>query len=126
MVKAARIAQVARAFAQVDERFLREGDFADVHAFLLGIEGVGPWTAAAVMLRGLGRTDDLRGSEWQLAPIVARLYQRPLDEAGFRALAARYGRHQGYWAYYLRNAGAAPRPAPMASCKPPRSRAARS
>jgi DNA-3-methyladenine glycosylase II len=102
-VKAARVASAARAFAAVDLRFLQEGDFTQVRDWLLEIDGVGPWSAAAVLLRGLGRTDSLAGAEGQLLEHVRPLYGA-LDTGQFQRLAARYGRHQGLWSYYVRSA----------------------
>lgn len=89
------------ALAEVDEDFLRHGPFEEVESFLLGIPGVGPWSASFVLIRGLGRTE--RASyDKESSATASRLYGRPLDEPAFRSLAERYGPWQGYWTHYLR------------------------
>lgn len=103
-----RIAAAARAFAGVDERYLRSAPSEEVDRWLRKIEGVGPWSSAFIRLRGLGRTDDLTGSEGQLLPSIAAVYglqaaARPIDVL---RLGARYGDHRGTWALYVRTYGA--------------------
>lgn len=103
-----RIASAAQAFAEVDERFLRGAPSEEVDRWLRKIDGVGPWSSAFIRLRGLGRTDDLIGSEAQLLPSIAAVYgpkvaARPIDVL---RLGARYGDHRGTWALYVRTYGA--------------------
>ncbi len=103
-----RIASAAQAFAAVDEGFLRSAPSEEVDQWLRRIEGIGPWSSAFIRLRGLGRTDDLTGSEGQLLPSIAAVYgasvaERPLDVL---RLGARYGDHRGTWALYVRTYGA--------------------
>jgi DNA-3-methyladenine glycosylase II len=41
----------------LDERMLEEGSSVEAAALLRSIKGIGPWTAAVILLRGLGRLD---------------------------------------------------------------------
>lgn len=109
--KAEYLYAVVRAFAGVDEVFLRSGDYEEVRQWLLGIKGIGEWSAHFVMLRGLGRMERLhitRGSiyEKRLSEAVSRVYApgKTLGAEAIQGLAHKYGEWQGYWAYYLRSA----------------------
>jgi DNA-3-methyladenine glycosylase II len=101
------LAAVARAFSVADEAWLRSAPYAEVAAWLRAIDGIGPWSASFVLLRGLGRTEQLPVGEKRLAAAAGRLYNGgpPLSEAALGRLAARYGPWQGYWAHYVRVAG---------------------
>ncbi|MEO6990660.1 MAG: DNA-3-methyladenine glycosylase 2 family protein [Candidatus Baltobacteraceae bacterium] len=57
--KVATLRRVADALGSgaLDEAMLEERPSAEASALLCGIRGVGPWTAAVVLLRGLGRLD---------------------------------------------------------------------
>jgi DNA-3-methyladenine glycosylase II len=103
---------VTRAFDQVDEQFLRSGPYSEVEAWLLGIKGIGDWSAHFILIRGLGRVEKLSlapGSvhEKELVAAVSRVYApgRNVDGDEILRLAERYGDWQGYWAYYLRALG---------------------
>ena len=67
-------------------------------AALLDVPGIGPFSAGAILLRGLGRMDELPGMHW-FAREAREVYGDAFDEAAVRA---RYGRHVGYWAFYLK------------------------
>ncbi len=47
----------ALASGALDEALLEQQSSADAAALLRGIKGIGPWTAAVILLRGLGRLD---------------------------------------------------------------------
>lgn len=102
--KARRLRAVIEAFSSVEEDFLRGGDFDDVQEWLRNIRGIGSWSAAFVMLRGLGRMERLEGAEEHLLGVAARVYGsgKAFSMADFRRLAARYGPHQGYWMHYIK------------------------
>ncbi|CNF90126.1 diguanylate cyclase [Mycobacterium tuberculosis] len=93
-----------QAWGEVEESFLRGGPYDEVKRFLLGLPGVGPWSANLILVRGLGRTDEVP-VEKALLGAASRAYGRALTEARLRELAERYGPWQGYWAHYLRAAG---------------------
>ncbi|HEY4240933.1 MAG TPA: hypothetical protein VGM88_14015 [Kofleriaceae bacterium] len=96
--KAAGIVSVVRGVAELGETFLRTAPYADARDALLAIHGVGPFSAAMILLRGLGRMDDLPSFEMFEGPIAA-VYGSGFDA---RATQRRYGRQLGYWAYYLK------------------------
>jgi DNA-3-methyladenine glycosylase II len=101
--KGARLRGVVEAFVAQDERWLRHGPTEAVRAWLLGIPGIGPWSAAFVLWRGLGHADAIDGAEAQLKPKLERLYGH-LDSRRWSALQDRYAGVRGYWALYVRTA----------------------
>jgi len=82
----------------IGEDYLREAPYAEATAALREIRGVGEFTAAAILLRGLGRMDAVPLEMPAFADATAKVYG-PGDHAA--ALRSRYGTHLGYWAYYL-------------------------
>lgn len=104
------IAEVVRGVARIGERFLRDAPYEDAKRALLAIRGIGSFSAAAILLRGLGRMDEV-----PLAAIfedeARALYGAAYDEAAIRR---RYGRHLGYWSFYLKT-GVARRRDPVRS-----------
>lgn len=97
----------ASAFAAVDEGWLRAGPTGEVEGWLRGIKGIGAWSAAFILIRGLGRADVLPAGEGRLAAIVSRRYLggAPATDDAIMRCAAPYGPWRGYWAHYLRVAG---------------------
>lgn len=102
--KAGYLPRLVRGFAEADERWLRTAPVARVRRFLEALPGLGPWSASFVLIRGLGRTEELSGDQ-ALMDAASRVYGRPVDLAGLRELAGRYGSDQGYWGFYLRVGG---------------------
>jgi DNA-3-methyladenine glycosylase II len=98
---------VANAFTGVDDAWLRTAPWDEVHRWLLAITGIGAWSAAFIMLRGIGRMERLPVGEARLGEVVARVYGRGkgLTDAEIAELAKPYGDYRGYWAHYLRVAG---------------------
>jgi DNA-3-methyladenine glycosylase II len=92
------IATVVRGVAAIDEALLRRGPYGEARAALLDVPGIGPFSAGAILLRGLGRMDELPGMHW-FAREARVVYGDDFDEAAVRK---RYGRHLGYWAFYLK------------------------
>ncbi|HEY8597755.1 MAG TPA: hypothetical protein VIL85_04950 [Thermomicrobiales bacterium] len=97
----------AEAFAAVDEGWLRTAPWTEVERWLLGIKGIGAWSASFILIRGLGRMETLPRGESRHGEIVSRRYLagKPATEAEVTRIAARYGAWQGYWAHYLRAVG---------------------
>ena len=96
---------VAEAFSKVDEQWLRTAPYDVVHDWLTDIKGIGDWSANFVMIRGLGRMEELSNIEPQLALDVARIYagkDEPITNEAVCKIAEKYGKWKGYWAYYLR------------------------
>jgi DNA-3-methyladenine glycosylase II len=99
---------VAEAFATTDEGWLRAAPWDDVYHWLRDIDGIGPWSATFVMVRGIGRMERLPVGETRLAEVAARVYDhgdRAATDDEIAAFAAPYGDQRGYWAHYLRAAG---------------------
>ena len=103
--KADYLLAVAEAFSKVDERWLRLAPYCEVHDWLTDIKGIGDWSANFVMIRGLGRMEELSNVEPQLAFDVARIYagkDEQVNNEEVCQIAEKYGKWKGYWAYYLR------------------------
>lgn len=96
--KAERIAVVTRGVAKLGEKFLREARYAEAKEALLAIPGVGPFSAGAILLRGLGRMDEVPSVE-MFERDGRVLYGRAWNP---RAIEKRYGGQIGYWSYYLK------------------------
>jgi DNA-3-methyladenine glycosylase II len=96
--KAARIATVVRGVAALGESFLRDAPYAEARDALLAIPGIGPFSAAAILLRGLGRMDELPCLD-AFADHGRALYGRAWNP---EAIARRYGPQIGYWSFYLK------------------------
>ncbi len=99
--RAKAVAALARAFLDLDERFLREGAIADVRAWLRAIHGVGPFTSRFVLYRGLGRFDGAALVAPRLVEAASRQYGRTLTASDVRRLAEGYGSWGGYWMLYV-------------------------
>ncbi|BCJ37625.1 DNA-3-methyladenine glycosylase 2 family protein [Actinocatenispora thailandica] len=89
------------ALAGADEQWLATAPYDEVLAELRRIRGVGDFTASAIMLRVLGRPDRLPIGMPQFADVAARLYG---PGTSIDAVAERYGRYLGWWAYYAKTA----------------------
>lgn len=98
---------IARAFATVDETFLRTGPYEEVKAWLRGLKGIGAWSVDFILLRGLGRMEGMPITEKRIVAAVSRVYGQgqPLSEQTVGQVAERYGLWRGYWAHYLRVEG---------------------
>ncbi len=94
----------ARAFSEVDNEFLKTAQDEEVEAWLRGIKGIGEWSATFIMIRGLGRMEQLPLSETRLLEAASKIYGhgKELNREALKRLADRYGHWQGYWAHYLR------------------------
>ena len=96
------IANVVRGVAAIGERALRDAPYAEARDALLAIPGIGPFSAGAILLRGLGRMEEVP-SIGMFARDAVAVYGATFSEA---AVARRYEGQLGYWSYYLK-AGAA-------------------
>lgn len=96
------ILAAAQAFAQADEQWLRHGPLDAVRDWLLAIKGIGAWSAAFILLRGLGRMAQFElGNEKQAMAAIHQLYG-PIRPEVAQQLSDRYAGWQGYWIHYLR------------------------
>ncbi len=102
--KAEYLVAVIKAFSDVDEHFLRTGDYDEVEAWLHSIRGFGAWSASFVMVRGLGRMEHLTSNEKAMLAAVSRLYGhgKDLSRAEIERIGEKYGDYKGYWGHYLR------------------------
>ena len=96
--KAERIATVVRGVASLGEAFLMSAPYAVARDALLAIPGVGPFSATAILLRGLGRVDELPSLE-MFEREGRQVYGAAWDPS---SIAKRYGDQIGYWAFYLK------------------------
>ncbi len=100
------ILSAARAFATIDEAWLRSAPYEQVESWLLEIKGIGAWSASFILLRGLGRMEHVPLDEKALLEAAKRVYRRDdLTHADVQKMGAHYGEYAGYWAHYLRVAG---------------------
>jgi DNA-3-methyladenine glycosylase II len=110
--RADRIRAVVEGLAALDEDWLRTGPYDEVRAALLAVQGIGPFTAGGLLLRALGRPDDVPLEMAQFTRAAEAVYGAPPPTPA--ELRARYGRWTGWWAYYARTAaGWLPRPDPV-------------
>ncbi len=102
--KAEYLVAVIKAFSDVDEHFLRTGDYDEVEAWLRSIRGFGAWSSSFVMVRGLGRMEHLTSNEKAMLAAASRLYGhgKDLSRAEIERIGERYGDYKGYWGHYLR------------------------
>ena len=109
--KAARIVEVVAGVAALGEHFLVTAPYERARDALTTIRGIGPFSAAAILLRGLGRMNEL---PWMPAFDDAgrAVYGARFSRA---AIERRYGDHIGYWSFYVRAATGRTRPGPSPS-----------
>jgi DNA-3-methyladenine glycosylase II len=88
-----------RGVHDIGGEFLRTAPYAEAYRALTSIRGVGGFTASAILLRALGRPDEVAMELAQFAEPVARCYG---DGTPLEAVRARYGRQIGWWAYFTR------------------------
>ena len=103
--KAEYVSAVSNAFSKVDEQWLRTAAYDEVHEWLTDIRGIGVWSANFIMLRGLGRMEQLSNVDPELALDAGKIYagkDEPLTDEEVCRIADKYGNWRGYWAYYLR------------------------
>lgn len=95
---------VIRAFNGIDEMFLRTGSFQEVKQFLQSIRGFGKWSTLFVLVRGLGRVEEVDFDNKELQKAASHLYGRGhmLSKDAIEQLSKRYAGYTGYWMYYLR------------------------
>lgn len=98
------ILDATRAFASVTPDFLRRAPDAELEKWLLGIRGIGPWSARFIMLRALGRYHGLPENEQGLTRAASLVYGGGITLApqDVERISNEYGPWRGYWAHYLR------------------------
>lgn len=101
--KARALPGVVRGVAALGEGFLRAAPYPEARAALLTIPGIGPFSAAAILLRGLGRMDDVPLEGAQFERPARAVYGATYDPAAIRR---RYGAALGHWSFYLKTGAA--------------------
>ena len=101
--KAEYLVAVIKAFSEVDEYFLRTGDYQEVENWLRNVRGFGEWSTSFVMIRGLGRMEQFTVEKATMAA-ASRLYGhgKDLTQTQIARIAEPYGAYKGYWGHYLR------------------------
>jgi DNA-3-methyladenine glycosylase II len=100
--RALRLAEVLSGAAGLDEATLRTAPYDEAKAMLLGVRGIGSFTANAILLRVLGRPDDVPLEMAQFSSMTAEIYGSAAPSPA--QLRERYGRYVGWWAYLCRTA----------------------
>lgn len=98
--KATYLHAVIAAFAEADELWLRSAPTELVRAWLRNIRGIGEWSAAFILLRGLGHVNSFPANEARILGAFHQFYGRQ----DIQTIAPNYAEYQGYWAHYLRAA----------------------
>lgn len=95
---------VIQFFTQVDEQFLRSGDYDEVAAQLRSIRGIGEWSSHFILVRGLGRMERVSSIDRELIKAASTIYHfgQQLTPSQLQQILDRYGPTQGYWAFYAR------------------------
>lgn len=102
-VEAHAIAEAARVLAGPSfVRELHRASYDDALARLEALPRIGPWSAAFILFRGLGRMERLAERSGPIFAAARRAYGAALTERELRDVAASYGPFMGYWALYLR------------------------
>ncbi len=95
-----RVAEVVAGVAGLDEEWLRGAPYPEARTALLGVRGVGTFTAHALLLRVLGRPDDTPLEMAQFTGVAEAVYGSPPPSPA--ELREWYGPYVGWWAYLCR------------------------
>lgn len=93
---------VIQYFLEVDERWLRSGNYDEVAASLKSIRGIGEWSLHFILVRGLGRMERVSSNDKELLKAAEKIYNQPITPDDIQHIIDRYGEIQGFWALYLR------------------------
>ena len=97
--KARYLTNLVAGLLDIGEDYLRTASYPQATRALRAITGVGEFTAAFILLRGLGRMDHVPLDMPAFTDAAAQVYGPGCDHQKIRS---RYGPNLGYWAYYLR------------------------
>ncbi len=102
--KVAYLLAVIKFFNEIDEQFLRSGDYEEVSASIKDIKGIGDWSSHFILVRGLGRMERVSTNDKELSKAAASIYNQgqALSPTDMQQIIDRYGSTQGYWAFYAR------------------------
>jgi DNA-3-methyladenine glycosylase II len=93
-------------FSNVDEQFLRTGNYDEVATQIHAIRGFGEWSSHFLLVRGLGRMEYVSSTDKEINKAAAQIYNHGqlLTSTAMQQILNRYGNTQGYWSFYARNA----------------------
>jgi DNA-3-methyladenine glycosylase II len=94
------LANLVAGLLDIGEDYLRTASYVQADRALRAITGVGEFSAGMILLRGLGRMDQVPLDMPAFADAITEVYGPDYDH---QKLRARYGANLGYWAYYLRS-----------------------
>jgi DNA-3-methyladenine glycosylase II len=100
--RAIRLAEVLAGVARLDEGWLRSAPYEEAQRALLEVRGIGRFTANAILLRVLGRPDEVPLEMAQFTRVAAAVYGEPPPSPA--ELRERYGDQIGWWAHVTRTA----------------------
>jgi DNA-3-methyladenine glycosylase II len=95
-----RVAEVVAGVGALDEEWLRTAPYPEARDALLHVRGVGTFTAHALLLRALGRPDEVPLEMAQFTGVARAIYGG--DPPGPSELREWYGAYVGWWAYLCR------------------------
>jgi DNA-3-methyladenine glycosylase II len=98
--RAGRVHEVVSGLSALDEDWLRSGAYDEVRLALLDVPGIGPFTAHAILLRVLGRPDDVPLEMAQFVNTARTIYGDPPPSPA--EIRGRYSPWTGWWAYVSR------------------------
>lgn len=98
--RAGRLREVIDGVAQLDVEWLRTAPYPQARDALLDIRGVGRFTAHALLLRALGRPDEVPLEMAQFGNAARAVYGAGAPSPA--ELRERYGAYVGWWAYLSR------------------------
>ena len=96
--KAEHLAALFRGYERIDENLLLTADFDEAKKTLMGIKGIGDWSATFILSRGLGRMERLPQNLKSVQDEIKKIYgqEQPPDR-----IAVAYGKWAGYWLLYV-------------------------
>ncbi|MBV9231945.1 MAG: DNA-3-methyladenine glycosylase 2 family protein [Chloroflexi bacterium] len=95
------LCEVTNALSTLNEEFLRTAPYDEAEHALRKVKGIGQWSAAFILLRGLGRMERLL---FNLKPFLEALPKVYGLGVTMEQLSHRYGPWFGYWGLYFRAA----------------------
>jgi DNA-3-methyladenine glycosylase II len=98
--RAGRLREVIEGASRIDTEWLRVAPYQQARDALLAVRGVGGFTAHALLLRGLGRPDDVPLDMAQFSTAARAVYGP--NPPGPAVLREWYGSDIGWWAYLCR------------------------
>lgn len=102
--KTDRLMEITKAYATVDENFLKTAPYEEVMRAVKKLKGLGQWSADYILLRGLGRYERSPWTDTVIIDTISKIYTGGfrISDGDARKLAEQYGWYQGLWVHYLK------------------------